>query len=129
VDSLNNPDNYDPKNSPLTHIKQERQFMYNVTLRRIRELLLPWKSNTDYLLVRVSVRACPACMPASGYPGSWACACAFVHVALLHQHATRMPHIVTSFVAPHSPPIFFFLHCVINGVIFGKLFLNIKCVF
>jgi hypothetical protein len=31
------------------------------------------------------------------------CACAYVHVALLIQHATPLPHIVTSFVAPRSP--------------------------
>ena len=29
-----------------------------------------------------------------------------VHVALLIQHATRMRHIVTSFVAPLAPPYF-----------------------
>jgi hypothetical protein len=42
------------------------------------------------------VRAC-------GYTGAWACACEHVHIALLIQHATRMRHIVTSFVAPRSP--------------------------
>ena len=37
-------------------------------------------------------------------PRSWACACDCVHVALLIQHATRMRHIVTSFVVPLVPP-------------------------
>ena len=61
--------------------------------------LLPWKSNSYFLLVRLCVRAC-------GYPGAWAYICAYGHVALLIQHATRMRHIVTSFVAPQSPPYF-----------------------
>jgi hypothetical protein len=34
------------------------------------------------------------------------CAGAYVHIALLIQHATRMRHIVTSFVIPQSPPNF-----------------------
>ena len=34
------------------------------------------------------------------------CARARVYVALLIQHATRMCHIVTSFVAPLAPPYF-----------------------
>ena len=46
-------------------------------------------------------------MRAFGCPDAWACACACVHVALLIQHATRMRHIVTSFVAPLVPPYFF----------------------
>jgi hypothetical protein len=49
--------------------------------------------------VRMYVRAC-AC------PGPWACTCASVLVALLIQHAMRMRHIVTSFVAPLAPPRF-----------------------
>jgi hypothetical protein len=40
------------------------------------------------------VRAC-------AYPGVWACACAYVHIALLIQHATRV-RIVTSFMATRS---------------------------
>jgi hypothetical protein len=91
-------------------------------------LLLPWKSNkykvvqiwpgqtvtclhtnspghiwtTLYYMfacVRRRVRACVC-------PGASACAWACVHVALLIQHATRMRHIVTSFVAPLAPPYF-----------------------
>ena len=51
------------------------------------------------MLARAYVRAC-------GYPGAWAFACAYVHVALLIQHATRVRHIVTSFVVPRSPLYF-----------------------
>jgi hypothetical protein len=38
--------------------------------------------------------------------GAQALVCAWKHVALLIQHATRMRHIVTSFVAPLAPPYF-----------------------
>jgi hypothetical protein len=47
----------------------------------------------------VNARAC-------GFPGAWACACVCVRVALLTQHATRMRHIVTSFLAPLAPSYF-----------------------
>jgi hypothetical protein len=43
-----------------------------------------------------------ACGRACGHPAAWACPCAYVHVAVLIQHATRTRHIVTSFVAPRS---------------------------
>ena len=70
-------------------------------MRRVRELLLPSKSSITYWSVcaRACVRACD-------YPGAWACAFSYVHIALLMQHATRMRHIVTSFVAPRSPLYF-----------------------
>ena len=63
--------------------------MYNVTLRHVRESLLPWKSNKYYIFV-------------------CACACKSVcrHVALLIQYANRMHHIVMSFVAPLAPQFF-----------------------
>jgi hypothetical protein len=79
--------------------KQDRQCTYNATLRRVRESLLLGKSNTYYLLVCV-------CMHAYGYPGTWAFVCAYAHVALLIHHATRMRHVVTSFVALLSLPHF-----------------------
>jgi hypothetical protein len=66
--------------------QQDRQCTWNVTMRRIHESLLQWKSSKYYLLV---------CM--------CKCACAYVHVASLFQHATRMRHIVTSLVAHQSP--------------------------
>ena len=39
-------------------------------------------------------------------PAALAYTCASVHVALLIQHATRMRHIVTSFMDPLAPPYF-----------------------
>ena len=39
-------------------------------------------------------------------PGECSCACAYVHVALLIQHATHMRHTVTSFVSPLAPSYF-----------------------
>ena len=65
---------------------------YNVTLRSVRESLLP-------LAVCARVRVL-----ASGYQGVRACTRAYVPVALLIQHATRMRHIGTSFVALRSSP-------------------------
>ena len=59
--------------------------------------------------------------------GAWTCACAYVHTALLIQHATRMRHIVTSIVAPRSPPYFSTLSH--KRYDFRKKLLNIKCVF
>ena len=59
--------------------------------------------NIRYLCVCVYAYAC---VRACGYPGAWACAFAYVHIALLIQHATRMRHIVTSFVTPQSPLYF-----------------------
>jgi hypothetical protein len=47
-----------------------------------------------------------ACVRACLCPGAWMCACACVQVALLSQHATRMYHTATSFVAPVAPPLF-----------------------
>jgi hypothetical protein len=52
---------------------------------------------------------------------------AFLRVALLTQHETRMRHIVMSFVAPLAPP--HFLLYLTNGTILGKKSLNIKHVF
>ena len=87
---------------PVRRKQQEAQCKYDVTLRRGRELLLPWKSNKYYLLACVCTRV-RACI---GYTGAWACARVYVHAALLIQHARRMYHIVTSFVAPRSPSCF-----------------------
>ena len=41
-----------------------------------------------------------------GFQGAWTCTCACAHVALLIQHATRMRHIVSSFLASVAPPYF-----------------------
>ena len=55
-----------------------------------------------------------------------ACAHGRVHVALLIQHSKRMRHTVLSIVASLAPP--YFRHYLINGTIFVKKLLNIKCV-
>jgi hypothetical protein len=57
-----------------------------------------------------------ACVRACWYTGAWARACAYVHIALLIQHVTRMRHVMTSFVAPRYPLHF---STYINGAIFG----------
>jgi hypothetical protein len=82
----------------LFNIQQARQCTYNVILRRVRELLLPWKSSECYLLVCVCMRA-RACI----HVGTWARG--RVHIALLIQNATLMRHVMTSFVAPRSPNV------------------------
>ena len=67
---------------------------YKVTMRRVRESLLPWKSNKYYIFVCVCVRAR-----------------AFVHFpgrvracSLAYPVCNSMRHIVTSFVAALAVP-------------------------
>jgi hypothetical protein len=98
------------------------QHTYNVILRRVRELLLPWKSNKYYLLVGVR-----ACVRACGYLGAWACACALVHVALLilQQRACAILRRHLWALVRH----YIFRHYITNGAIFVKTLLNIKYVF
>jgi hypothetical protein len=72
----------------------------DVTLKRVHESLLPWKSNKYYFLVCVCVRALGSRVRGRVHART-------MHVALLIQHETRMRHIVTSFVAPTSPQKFF----------------------
>ena len=71
--------------------------MYNVTLRHIHELLLPWTSNKYYIFVCVCMH-----LYACGCLGICAC----VHVALPIEHSTHVPHIVTSLVATLTLPHF-----------------------
>jgi hypothetical protein len=66
------------------HLK-DRQCTYDVTLRRVRESLLPWKSNKYYVF-----RLCKCLCVCLG-----ARARGRVRVALFIQHATRMRHILT----------------------------------
>jgi hypothetical protein len=47
----------------MTHVldcngTQDTQYTYNVTLKRLRESLLPWKSNKYYIFVRACAPAC-----------------------------------------------------------------------
>jgi hypothetical protein len=95
--------------------KQDRQCTYSV--------LLEWKSNNYYIFVRVCACACQrvrAC--AGGRIRGRVNARAF----LLIQHATRVRHIVTSFV-PLANHIF--RRYLTKGTFFGKVWSNIKCVF
>jgi hypothetical protein len=55
------------------------------------------ESNKYYIFV---------CVCACVLPGACAYACVCVHIAFLLQHVTRMRHVVTSFVALWSPPLF-----------------------
>ena len=87
----------------ITTSEQDRQCTCNVTPTRVRESLLPWKSNKCYIFVCVYVRARARAFLC---PGAWACVCAYVPVALLIQYATRMRHIVTSFVTLLASPQF-----------------------
>ena len=60
------------------------KYTYDVTLRLVRESLLQWKRiHITYLRVCACVRACMY------VPGRVACACAYMHVALLMQHIVR----------------------------------------
>ena len=72
------------ENDSYRDSEQEGQCTYNVTLRCVRESLLPWKSSIIY----------------------WS-ACACVRAALLIKHATSMSHYVTSFVTPSVSTTFF----------------------
>ena len=88
-------------------IKQDSQCMYNVTLRRVRETAVE-KQEVLYISlsacvrvwVRGRMRVC-VCVHAWvwGRSGAWACAGACARVVLLIQHATRIRHILLSFVA------------------------------
>ena len=51
----------------------------------------------------------------------------YVFVALVNQHTKRMRHCMLPFVASLAVP--YFLHNFFNGTIFGRMYLNIICVF
>jgi hypothetical protein len=79
--------------------------MYVSRNTEARSLIIFAIEKQQILLIRLFVNAC-ACMLSCGYPGACACACLYVHVALLIQHATHMRHIETSFVVPRFTPKF-----------------------
>ena len=90
----------------LIHLKRHHkinQCTYNVTLRRVPELLLPLKSNKYNIYICVCVRArARALLP--GRVG----VCIREHACSLPYPAyiIRMRHIVTSFVAHQAPQHF-----------------------
>jgi hypothetical protein len=86
-----------------------KQVTFNVTLRRVRELLLSWKSNKCYTLMSVCVRA-RACSLAYPACNLYVCAILWRHMWPLWLH-----HI--------------FWHYLINDTILEKMLLYIKCVF
>ena len=85
------------------HREITRHYTCKVTLRRVRVIFLPWKSNTCYIFV-----------------------CAYVRAALLILHSTRMRHVVTSFGVPLTAPYFSTLSK--NDGIFGKVIVHKMCV-
>jgi hypothetical protein len=103
-------------------MKPDRQCTYDVTLRRVFQ-------NHCYCGKAVSVTYWSVCacfrVRACGYAGAWACAWSYVHIGVLIQHATRMRHVVTSFVAPLSLH-YVFRQYLINGTIFGKKVIGYK---
>jgi hypothetical protein len=107
----------------LVWFKQDSQCTYNVTMRRARESLLPWKRNKYYLLVGVCMYS-RACVRVAGRVG----VCMRIRACCLaNPHAMRMRHIVTSFVAPQcGPNISTYL---INGAIFVKKIIERKMCF
>ena len=95
-------------------------------MRRVRESLLPWKSSKRYFLVCVcgceSVRAC-----------MWVPGCVGVGMLI---RACSLANPACNSYAPYCDVIcgplglhHIFRHYLINGAIFGKKLLNIKCVF
>ena len=112
-------------NQSRSYLNHLVQCTYHVTMRRVCESLLKQTSNKHYIFVCVCARSCVrVCVCACECPGSYASAC--VRVASLIQHATRMRHIVTSFVASGST-IFFDIISQTARISEKKL-LNIKCV-
>jgi hypothetical protein len=100
-----------------TETEQDGQCTYNVILSAFENYCCRGKAkNITY-----------SCVCARAYPGAWTFACAWVHVALLIQHATSIRRIMTSFVAPLAPPYFSSLSLKRHNFI--KNVFNLKCVF
>jgi hypothetical protein len=90
---------------------EDKQCTYNVTLRRIHETIVAVEKQH----IGLCVHAC-VCVRACGYPGAWACACELRAYGLaIHLWPLCLHHI--------------FRHYLINGAIFGKKLLKIKCMF
>jgi hypothetical protein len=99
--------------------KHGRQCTCNVTLRRVRKSLLPWKSNKYYLLICVCVRA-----RATGSVG--VCIRVRAYSLAYPAHNTYAPYcdIINGPWRRHICR-----HYLIKSTIFGKKLMNIKCVF
>jgi hypothetical protein len=98
------------------------QFTYNVILRRVRVTTVVVKRNKYYIYVCVCKRTCVRpCVRVTR------CVDVCMRVTLLIQHATRMRHIVTSFVAPPVRPHFLTLSQKRHNI--RKTSHNIKHVF
>jgi hypothetical protein len=97
--------------------KQDRQCTYNVTMRRVRESLLPWKRIKYYIFVCVY----------EWVPGR-------VSVCIL-VGACSLPYPAFNTYAPYCNIIYGpslstrFFDIISNVTILGKKLLNIKCVF
>ena len=74
--------------------------MYVKRNNEAHSLIIVAVENSKYYLLACICKCARACVNISVV---WACTCAYVHVASLFQHATRMRHIVTSLVAHQSP--------------------------
>jgi hypothetical protein len=104
--------------------KQEGKCMCDVTLGRVHESLLLWKSYRSItcwsVWASVSVREC-------GYAGAWVCARSYMRVTLLIQMKRKC-----DILWRHLWPLGLdqiLRHCLINGTTFRKKVLYIKCVF
>jgi hypothetical protein len=86
------------KRNKTRHVQRNNEVSSQIIVAVEKHLILH-----IFLCVRELARFC---VRACGRPNAWACSCACVYVALLFQHATRMSHIVTSFVAHHARPNF-----------------------
>ena len=104
------------------NVKQDRHCTYNVTLRRIHETILPWKTSITYFSVRARVGKC---VWWEGAGGALTLLLVNARVALLILHAKRMRRIVlSSLAAPHFSTLAHKRHDFR-----GKKLLIIKCVF
>jgi hypothetical protein len=107
--------------------KQDRQCVYNVTLRRVHEPLLMWKSNKYFLLLSVCVRACVrVCVRAR------ACMWVLGRAGVCMKPCLSCRQLLWTTLWRHSWPLCLhhtFRHYHLNGAIFGKTLFSMKYVF
>ena len=95
--------------------KQDRQCTCNVKLRRLHETTVAVETQRYYIFL---------CMCVSVFVSVDSRACACARVALFIQHATSRYIVICDLWLHHI-----FRHCLINGTIFGKILLHVRCVF